>query len=142
MRKRARERESGREWEIVRANPWGKKKKERKVRKDYIITLISLRKKKVLSRRLCIIALFSRLSERLSFLPRADYFCIEIFAPLSILLYSLILLFPFVLALLPLPRKIAIILRFCVEKLPPPPLLEAFLHTLLSSIRRACILRN
>lgn len=71
----------------------------RGVRKDYNQSNLVKEKKKVLSRRLCIIALFSRLSERLSFLPHADYFCIEI-APLFYLL-SILLLFLFVLYLVP-----------------------------------------
>lgn len=58
-----------------------------------------VKKKKVLSRRLCIIVLFSRLSERLSFMSHADYFCIELvpFFPSSCILF----VFPFVLSFFP-----------------------------------------
>lgn len=109
MRKRARERERKREWEIVRVSPW------RGVRKDYNQSNL-VKKKKVLSRRLCIIALFSRLSERLSFLPHADYFCIEIVLfHLLLFSYYFLLYFPFFRLL----RKITIILRSTQEK---PPL--------------------
>lgn len=132
MRKRARERERMRDCE----NKFAKREKERKKSEKRLYNHSNLvKKKKVLSRRLCIIALFSRLSVRLSFLPHADYFCIEIvpfFHPLVFSLYFL-LYFPF------FPVYCVKSQSYCVLR-GKTAFLEAFLPTLLSSTRRACIL--
>lgn len=82
----------------MRVNSKREKEREKSEKRLYNHSNL-VKKKKVLSRQLCIIALFSRLSERLSFLPHADYFCIEIvpFFPFSCIVISLyfLLYFPF-----------------------------------------------
>lgn len=95
----------------MRVNSRRERKKERKVRKDYIIILISLRKKSIISSTLyhsvilAFIRAFEFLASRRLFLYRD--------CPLSpILLYCHLFVFPFVLSLLSrLLRKITIILR-------------------------------